>query len=166
MTDEAFARTKKFYGLFGLFYSAWSAAELNIDLTIGKLLGTAPAQTHALLAGMQFGRKAALLRALLSKSDYANASELKGYLTGMQRKWLRNVFTHSYIFSDMDSVTFVHRSSDDDHSKIYKFKADDFISHIKAFTQHVTDFEKALAIPQDARQQFAKAGLKPPSETL
>jgi hypothetical protein len=69
MTSKPFVHTQPFYGHFGWFYAVWTATELNIDLTIGKLLKLSPEQTHALVAGMQFGRKAALLRSLLSKSD-------------------------------------------------------------------------------------------------
>jgi hypothetical protein len=135
---------------------------LNIDLTIGKKLKITPEQTHALVKGMMFGRKAALLRSLLPKSDYKNVSELKGFLTHIKKLGLRNVFTHSLIFSSPDGVTFVHRSSQDDYSaKGYSFKADDFCVHVKAFVQLATDFEKALAIPHDELEQFARAALPP-----
>ena len=70
--SKPFVHTKRFYGHFGRFYAVWSAAELNIDLTIGRILKIPPEQTHTLVAGMQFGRKAALLRSLLPKSDYKN----------------------------------------------------------------------------------------------
>jgi hypothetical protein len=100
-------------------------------LTIGKILKITPEQTHALVVGMMFGRKAALLRSLLPKSDYKNISELKGFLTHIKKLGLRNVFTHSLIFSSPDDVTFVHRSSQDDYSaKGYSFKADDFCGHV------------------------------------
>ena len=54
--SKPFVHTKRFYGHFGRFYAVWSAAELNIDLTIGRILKIPPEQTHTLVAGMQFGR--------------------------------------------------------------------------------------------------------------
>jgi hypothetical protein len=161
MTDKPFAQTAQFYGHLGWFYAVWSATELNIDLTIGKLLKLPPEQTHALLAGLQFGRKAALLRSLLTKSDYPNVPELKGFLTRIRTESLRNVFSHSFIFSDIDSVTFVHRRSQDEYSADgYKFKADGFVTHVKNFLQLAHDFEKALAIPHDELLEFARAALR------
>ena len=167
MTDKPFANTPTFYAHLGRFYAVWSATEVNIEFTIGKILKTPPEQTHALLAGLQFGRKAALLRSLLTKSSYPKVSELKGYLTRIRKASLRNVFSHSFIFSNIDSVTFVHRTSHDEYSSNgYSFKADDFVAHVKQFVQLAHDFEKALAIEHDELHQFAKAALKSRSETV
>src|SRR3974390_3555954 len=92
--DKPFAYTQRFYAHLGCFYAVWSATELNIDWAIGKILKLSHEQTHVLVARMQFGRKAALLRSLLPKSDYANASEIKGFLTRIRKESLRNVFSH------------------------------------------------------------------------
>jgi hypothetical protein len=47
----------------------------------------------------------------------------------------------------------------------YRFKADDFVTHVKAFVQLAEDFEKALAISHDELETFAKAALPSKSET-
>jgi len=165
MTDKTFAHTPTFYAHLGRFYAVWLATETNIDFVIGRLLKITAEQTHALLAGMQFGRKAALLRSLLTKSDYPNAADLKGYLTLIRKQSLRNVFTHSLLFSDADSVTFVHRSSQDEYpAQGYKFTAEGFVRHVKEFVQLAHDFETALAIPHDELNRFAKAALPPKAE--
>jgi hypothetical protein len=162
MSDKPFVFTPRFYGNLGWFYAVWSQTELNIDWTIGNILKITAEQTHALVAGMQFGRKAALLRSLLPNSSYSNAPELKGYLTRIRRESLRNVFTHSLIFSSPGSVTFVHRSSQGEYSADgYQFTADQFVTHVKNFVQLADDFEKALAIPLDELKRFAKAALPP-----
>ena len=165
MASKPFIHTERFFGHLGLFHAIWSATELNIHLTIGKILKLTPEQTHALVAGMMFGRKAALLRSLLPKSDYKNVSELKEFLTHIKKSALRNVFTHSLIFSSPDGVTFVHRSSQDGYSaKGYSFKADDFCGHVIAFVKLAKEFDKALAIPPDELEQFARAALPPKSK--
>ena len=162
MTDKPFAQTPQFYGHLGGFYAVWSATELNIDIAIGKIKKLSPEQTHALVARLQFGRKAALLRSLLSKSDYTNVSELDGFLTRIEQGSLRNVFAHSFFFSGPDSITFVHRSSQKKYSAMgYRFKADEFIRHVKQFIHLAHDFEKALAISHDERGKFGKAALPP-----
>jgi hypothetical protein len=149
MTEKMvqFANTERFYSHFGRFYATWTAMELNIDFTICKILRITPEQTHALVAGLHFGPKAALLRSLLPTSNFKNVSELKGFLTRITRESLRNVFTHSFIASDEHSVTFIHRKNQTIYSAdIYKFEADDFCIHVKEFVQLAHDFEVALGI--------------------
>lgn len=162
MTDKPFALTAKFHTALGMFYAVWSNTELNIDFLIGRLLKTTPEQTHALLAGLQFARKAALLRSLLAKSDYPNATALKDYITRIRKQSLRNVFSHSFISSDADSVTFVHRSSHGEYSaQEYKFNAKEFFTHVKNFVQLALDFQVALSIARDELDHFAMAALSP-----
>jgi hypothetical protein len=161
-----FANTRHFYEYLGRFYAMWSATELNIDLMIGRLLKITPEQTHALVAGMQFGRKAALFRSLLSESDYSNISELKRFLSRIKNESLRNVFTHSIMFTGTDSVTFIHRYSRDDYkANGYHFKADGFVAHVKEFLQLAEDFGKALNISPDELKVFAKSALSSKSTT-
>jgi hypothetical protein len=160
MREKPFVSTPIFYGHFGKFYAVWSQVELNIDFAIGNILKASAEQTHALVAGMQFGRKAALLRTLLPNSNFSNVPELKGYLTRIRKNSLRNVFTHSLVFSNPGSVTFVHRSSQGEYSADgYRFTADQFVTHVKDFVQLAADFEKALNIPYEELNSFAKAAL-------
>jgi hypothetical protein len=74
-----FANTVEFYALLGCFYAAWSRAEIVVDCAIWKALGTTPQQTHALVAAMEFGRKA-VLRSLLPSSG-KDVEQIKGCLT-------------------------------------------------------------------------------------
>src|SRR5262249_50815584 len=111
MTAKPFANTPRFYSHLGWFHAAWTAMDLDVDFAIYKLLKITPEQTHALVAGLEFGRKTALLRSLLSQSDLKNKDQLKGFLTRISKESLRNVFSHSFIASDEHSVAFIHRSS-------------------------------------------------------
>jgi hypothetical protein len=86
-----FANTTDFYALLGAFYAAWSRAEIVIDCAIWKVLGTTQRQAHILVAGMEFGRKAAVLKSLLRGSNYKNVEQIKGCLTRI-RKSRRNIF--------------------------------------------------------------------------
>ncbi len=158
---KPFANTNRFYGHFGWFYASWTAMELNVDFAICKCLKITPEQTHALVAGLEFGRKAALLRSLLPSSDYKNPEQLKGYLTRIAKESLRNVFTHSFIASDEHSIQFIHRTSQGQYSSTgYKFTADNFCKHVKDFVQLAYDFEKALDIPPGERAGFAVAAIR------
>ena len=52
-----------------------------------------------------------MLRSLLPNSDYQNVPELEEFLTRIEEESLRNVFAQSFLASDPQSVTFVHRPS-------------------------------------------------------
>ena len=60
MMSTPYANTPEFYALLGRFYAAWSRVEIVLDCAIWKVLGTTPEQAHAVVAGMEFGRKAAV----------------------------------------------------------------------------------------------------------
>jgi hypothetical protein len=163
MTEKpkAFAHTPRFYAHFGWFYATWTAVDLDVDLAICKCLKITPEQTHALVAGLEFGRKVALLRSLLPASNYKNVEQIKGYLTRISKESLRNVFTHSFIVSDHESVHFIHRSSQGQYSATgYKFTPDNFCKHIKDFVQLGESFEKALALSPKEIGDFAAAAVK------
>ena len=69
-----------------------------------------PLKTHAIVAGMEFGRKASLFRILLEQTNHPKKEEIKTLLTKIQNEAKRNIFTHSIIYSDNDiSVEFIHR---------------------------------------------------------
>jgi hypothetical protein len=155
-----FANTPRFYSHLGWFHAAWTAMDLVVDLAICKLLKITPEQTHALVAGLEFGRKTALLRSLLSQSDYKNVAQLKGFITRISKESLRNVFSHSFIASDADSVAFIHRSSQGQYSaKGYQFTPDNFVAHTKAFVQLAEDLRKALGFSAKEIGDFAAAAI-------
>jgi hypothetical protein len=161
MTEKpkAFAHHPRFYSHLGWFYAAWTSLDLTIDYAIHKCLKISPEQTHQLVSGMEFGKKVALLRSLLNKSDYENGPQLKGFLTKFTKESLRNVFTHSFIASDHDYVSFVHRTSfQGEYScTVYKFDPDGFVTHVKKFVQLASDFEKALGLSPEILGEFAGA---------
>jgi hypothetical protein len=101
---EPFANTPAFCAALGWFYAVWSATELNIDCAIGKLKNISPEQTHTLVAKLNFGPKVEMLRSLLPNSDYQNVPELQEFLTRIEEESLRNVFAHSFLASDSQSV--------------------------------------------------------------
>jgi hypothetical protein len=158
-----FANTAQFYAHLGWFYSAWSSVDLSVDLAICRCLKISPEQTHMLVAGLEFGRKTALLRSVLSTSGYtvAEVEKLKGYLTRISKESLRNVFAHSFLASDTESVHFIHRKSQGAYSATgYKFMAEGFVQHVKDFVQLAHDFEKALGFSHKDIGDFAAAAVK------
>jgi len=62
--------------------------------------------THRLVAALKFSKKVKLLRSLLDKSEYGNVAQLQDFLDRIENNSLRNVFAHSFLASDVSSITF------------------------------------------------------------
>jgi hypothetical protein len=71
-----YSTSRAFYECFGGFYATWQSVEITMDWTIGQFLGVSYEDTHLITTGMQFGRKAMLLRALVNRSDCKNKGEI------------------------------------------------------------------------------------------
>jgi hypothetical protein len=141
------ASRKEFSAWLGLFYVVWSGAEVVTAYAVGKFLSLAHEETHLLTARMEFARKTALLRALISRSDHPKKAALKGALNKMQNESKRNVFAHSFLRSDLKTVTFVERTWEGDFKvRLHKFTLEEFIEHVERFQVAGREFERALGM--------------------
>jgi hypothetical protein len=152
------ALTVPFTCLVGRFYGMWASLEASIDYSIGRLLKIPHTDTHILTAGMEFGRKANLLRALLTRSDDPDRDKIKSLLTKLQNEARRNIFTHSLMFSDENSVTFVHRRMDGTYTgSEIRFTGPEFEKHVVDITNLARDLGRFLNIDPDDYQAFGRA---------
>jgi hypothetical protein len=152
------ALTTSFTSDVGRFYGMWSSLEACIDYTIGRLLKTSHTDTHILTAGMEFGRKANLLRALLARSDEPEKDRIRALLTKIQNESRRNIFTHSLMLSDSESVTFVHRKMDGTYTgKEVRFTGPEFKQHVDDITAFAMDLSQLLSINPADFQEFGRA---------
>jgi hypothetical protein len=162
MTDKPparFANTTEFYAMLGAFYAAWSRAELVVDCAIWKILGTTQRQAHILVGAMEFGRKAAVLRSLLPRSNYKNLEQIKGLLTRISKS-RRNEFSHSILASKPDLVRFIHRRAQGEYCATpYVFSPAEFAQHVDDFRKLVLDFEKTLELSDKEIGDFASAAI-------
>jgi hypothetical protein len=150
-----YANTSHFTNNLGTFYGMWLALEATIDYQIGRLLKQPYTETHILTAGMEFGRKANLLRILISRSDHPNKEHIKRLLTKLQQESKRNIFTHSILHSLADEVTFIHRKIDGAFSATgTRFTKGEFESHVKNMVNLANDFGRALDFDHDDFQSF------------
>src|SRR5947208_14979395 len=112
-------------------------------------------------AGMQFGRKAILLRALVSKSDCKNKGAIIKLLNYFQTESKRNVFAHSFAKSGEDDVTFVTR---DNHGKFvakqYRFTANEFEAHVRGCVEAAKSCEQEVALTRDQIEAFCAAAMR------
>lgn len=160
MTDKPknLALTAEFNTAFGYFHSGWAVAEGAIDYAIGQFLGLTPEQTHLVTAGADHGRKAMLLRDLVARSDHANRAELLRTLKVIQNESLRNVFAHSYIASDENTVTFIERTRGGPYRvKQHPFTREEFFDHVGKFVRASSDFETALGFTREELAAFLNA---------
>jgi hypothetical protein len=143
-----FANTDEFYIALGLFYAAWSRAELAIDCATWKASGTESAeQAHARSAGMRFSDKCKRLRTLLNEGKIPNSENAKDLLAQIESCG-RNIFAHSFLASDEHSVTFIHRKVERGKYLLtgYTIPRDGFIDHVQDFVQLSFDFENAVGL--------------------
>lgn len=142
----------------GHFYGLWSALESALDYMIGRLLKIPHLETHILTAGMEFGRKANLLRVLLARSDHPEKDRIRALLTIIQREAKRNIFTHSFLHSDDESVTFVHRKMDGAYTGTeWRFTGPEFRQHVSNVTAYAGDLHGLLGIDEVDFQAFGRA---------
>jgi hypothetical protein len=150
-----FANTPEFFTALGLFYAAWSRAELAIDCAIWKALETETAeQAHERSAGMKFSAKCKQLRTLLDAGPTGHkARELLGQI----ENYGRNVFAHSFLASDARPVTFIHRKMEAKKYQAtgYTITREDFIVHVQDFVQLSFNFEQAIGLLPNEVADFA-----------
>jgi hypothetical protein len=142
----------------GHFYGLWSALESSLDYMIGRLLKIPHVETHILTVGMEFGRKANLLRTLLARSDHPEKDRIRSLLRKIQNEARRNIFTHSIMHSDAESVTFVHRKMDGDYTGTpWRFTGEEFRQHVSDITAYAGDLSDLLGIDEADFQAFGRA---------
>jgi hypothetical protein len=166
MSDNLpFANTPQFYAALGRFYAVWSSVELTIDCAICKLENTLPEEAHKTLAALKFSDRTKRLRDLLAASGRSNVSELTQLLDSIEGDF-RNIFSHSFIASDAESVAFVHRKAtkrDPYSCTMYRLTRDQFLAHVKDFAHRAEAFEHALGFSEKEIGNFASYAL--PEET-
>jgi hypothetical protein len=152
-----FANTPTFYTALGLFYAAWSRAEVAIDCATWKALGTESAeQAHERSAGMRFSDKCKQLRTLLNEGKTPSSEKVKDLL-GQIENYGRNVFAHSFLASDEHSVTFIHRTMERGKYQAtgYTIPRESFIDHVQNFVQLSFDFEQAVGLSHKEVAEFS-----------
>jgi hypothetical protein len=150
----------EFRTALGAFYSTWQSVEITMDWAIGQFLKMPDEETHLLTGGMEFGRKAILLRTLVSRSDRKNKGEIIKHLSFIQNGSKRNIFAHSFCRSPNDGVIFVQRSN---HG-VYKatehaFSRAEFEAHVNKFVETAQAFERELAMTRESIEKFAAAAI-------
>ena len=158
--DKRLAVGRDFITLTGLFYQAWSACELAIDMAIGQFLKIEPFQTHVLTSGMEFGRKARLLHELVKRSDHKQQGDIMRALNFLRNNALRNVFAHSYTLTTEETVTFLERPPGGQYKvRKHQFTLETYRVHVKETVQAGSDFEEALGFTRSALTEFAYAAV-------
>ena len=131
-----------------------------MDLALGKFLKLPADETHLLTAGMDFNRKANLLRALVSRQQPPNQSAIQTALKTMQNESMRNVFAHSFLRSVGDGICFIERARHGNYvAREHNFTIEEFIDHVQKITTASVTFYEALNISTEEFQEFCLAAL-------
>lgn len=152
--------TPQFTSQVGRFYGIWSVAELTIDYAIGSFLGVPHEEAHLITAGADFNRKVRLLQALVKRKNPPRANDILNALNTIQNESLRNVFAHSYMTGDEQTVTFVERSRYGKYDpKLHNFTMPQFQEHVEKLYLAGDRLFSALGEPYDEIQRFADCAL-------
>jgi hypothetical protein len=157
---KPFANTDEFYHKLGLFYFAWSRTDPVIDCAVWKASEPAPAeQVHEQIAPMNFARKCKHFRSLLPTSKFKDIEKVEKLLTRITDHSMRNVFAHSFLASDIDSVTFINRWRQGGQYRVnwHPFTRDQFLNHVDDFIQLSLDFQRAVGLSDWEVAGFAAA---------
>jgi hypothetical protein len=86
---------------------------------------------------------------------------VKDLLKQIKDQSRRNVFAHSILASDEDSVTFVHRSVQRGQYKVmrHKIAGHGFIRHAQQFVQVAVDLQQVLELSDKEVRDFGAAAI-------
>ena len=145
----------------GLFQGAWASLDLLTDYAIWKFLKVTPEQAHLITSGMMFGRKARLLADLIGRSDHPNKAEILGAFNevrGTMNK--RDIFAHSYVWSDQNLVKFIDRQAGGEYkAKEHSFTLKQFQNYVLEFSRSAARFYLSVGATRDEIDAFGDAAL-------
>ncbi len=153
--------TDEFLIDFGQFHGSWLTIDMMVSFGIGKFLKIPHESTHILTSGMEFGRKATILRNLAYRSDDPRKKQIVQCLGRLQNDSKRNVFSHAVLTSDVKEVTFIDRTRSGDYvATEHTFTKEQFTDHVAEVMALGVQLEKALALDASEFHAFAMAALK------
>jgi len=159
-TSTKLATTPQFCALMGYYVGLWSGIELTTDFAICKFMKTTPKEVHLITSGMMFGRKSRLLADLIGRSKHPRKAAILGAFNRIRGESKRDIFIHSYQWSDSKSVKFVERSiAGEFKAKEHPFTFEEFEAHIQSFANAANEFYFALKADPAEVQVFAHAAL-------
>jgi hypothetical protein len=94
---------------------------------------------------------------LLAASDRSNIAELTELLDSIEGDF-RNIFSHSFLASTTESVSFVHRKAtkrDGYSCTVYELTPTQFFAHMEDFVRRAQAFERALGFSHREIAEFA-----------
>jgi hypothetical protein len=109
---------------------------------------------------MEFGRKATLLRGLVSRSKHPNKESIMKGLNALQNSSKRNTFAHSYMQSSMTKVSFLERNPHGKFSAtLHSYTTAQFRDHVLEVIEVCKYFHDGLGVTQEELDAFCEAAL-------
>jgi hypothetical protein len=119
-----------------------------------------------LTAGMEFGRKAVLLRNLVYRTDHPNKATILHALGRLQNNSKRNVFAHSFLTADSNEIMFIDRSRGGDYSvTTHTFTIQQWTDHVIGMAKDAGELEDGLQLGEGELHEFALAAINTDSKS-
>lgn len=150
-----------FFLNYGLFHAAFSALDLAIDVAIGRFLKLSHAEAHLVTVGVEMGRRMQLLINLADHSNHPNKAEIVRLMKAIQDDSRRNAFTHGFMGTNEETVTFFYRNRDKPlEAREYQYSSDGFQKHVATFLELASKLQSALGITSADFVEFAATVIK------
>jgi len=158
--SKSVAFSDAFIWHYGAFHASWISAEALLCYMIGSVLKISHTDTHIITAGMEFGRKAAIARNLVYRSNHPKKSDVIGLIGKLQNESKRNVFAHGLMVTNNDKVTFLDRTRGGDYDvTAHSFTLEEFIKHVKSVVKIGAELHRAFGPNEDDLEAFHQAAL-------
>jgi hypothetical protein len=149
-----------FLRFYGAFHASWATLELVTACAVSKLLKISFEEGNILTSGMEFGRKATLLKNLVYRSDNPQRKMIIRLINKILNEAKRNVFAHGFLTSTKTTVSFIDRSRGGDYTACkHTFALPEFVHHVRAYMETAHALEEALEITPTELHRFANAAL-------
>lgn len=157
---KSLAFNPDFLLFYGMFHGLWSSLDLLLGWGIHKFLNIDYERTHILTAGMEFGRKCAVLRNLAHRSNDPHRSDIINLIGRVQNESKRNVFAHAILVGNPSSVTFIDRTRGGDYAATeHTFTLKEWCNHVEAVGHIAAELTDALGVSDQEFHDFAMAAL-------
>jgi hypothetical protein len=140
---------------YGLFMTTWAVLEVVIEVAITKQLGLDGTRGNIVTSGLQFERRASILRSLLALHGTTHAQAIK-LITQITQDARRNTLTHGLVRVSQETLDFVKRETVNSlkATKI-TFTTVDLVAHVQKVNGSIMKLQELLGITDADLEEFS-----------
>lgn len=158
--EQPLAYREEFQKEFGACQALLSTAELLLSFALGRFMNLTPEETRTLTCGMEFARKATVLRSLVARSDHPERQVILELLDEYLNDPNRSVIADGLFVSTPSVVTFIARGRGREVvTQTRTFTLEEFQAHVDHFVDVGARLQDALGLKKGEIGQFVTNAL-------